>query len=232
MPERSPEGVALALRRVCDRIHEACRRSGRDPMEVRLVGATKGVPPEVIRWAIEGGLSEFAENYARELVAKAVSMPARWHFVGKLQAGTARVVAAHCDVVHSAEPGSGLVRLAARADRQGRAIDCLAQVDFTGRRQGVGPEDLEPFLADASTLRGIRLVGLMTLPPPGQAAEEARPFFARLRALRERLVARWPDLRELSMGMSSDYEVAVEEGATMVRIGTALFGRRPRKRST
>jgi len=159
-----------------------------------------------------------------------VEVPATWHFVGKLQAGTASKVARHADFIHSAEPGHALDLLAGRTMRSGRIIPCLAQVDFTGRRQGVRPEDAEAFLQQAVSIEGIRMIGLMTLPPLTQEPEASRPIFARLRHLRDRLRIPHPELVELSMGMSGDYEVAVEEGATMVRIGTALFGPRPEKR--
>jgi uncharacterized pyridoxal phosphate-containing UPF0001 family protein len=133
-------------------------------------------------------------------------------------------------VVHSAEPGRGLHRLARRAVDSGREIRCLVQVDFTGRRQGIGPETVESFIAEAQDEEGIRLVGLMTMPPWTGMAEGGRPFFARLRELRDRLRRRWAGLAELSMGMSADFDVAIEEGATMVRVGTALFGERAKGR--
>jgi uncharacterized pyridoxal phosphate-containing UPF0001 family protein len=130
-------------------------------------------------------------------------------------------------VVHSAEPGRALERLAARAASQGRALPCLLQVDFTGRRQGVEPEEASDAVEKCAALDGLHLVGLMTLPPWTGDPEDTRPYFARLRALRDQIRQAHPAVAELSMGMSGDYEVAVEEGATMVRVGTALFGARP-----
>jgi PLP dependent protein len=186
------------------------------------------VPTVVVAEARAAGLEHFGENRARDLESKSSAVEATWHFLGKLQRGTARKVADHADVVHSAEPGGGLVSLARRAESAGRSIRCLAQVDFTGRRQGVAPADLERFVTETQELAGVRVVGLMTVPPPTEEQEGARPYFRRLRDLLEGLTGRWPDLRELSMGMSADFEIAVEEGATMVRIGTALFGDRPR----
>ena len=149
------------------------------------------------------------------------------HYLGKLQSGTVRHVADHADVVHSAEPGSALESLAGRAGRNGRSIDCLIEVDFTGARQGVSPEDLPRFAEGLGGHPVLRPVGLMTIPPPSEDPEGPRPYFARLRELLDGLRDTAPGLVELSMGMSSDYEVAVEEGATMVRVGTALFGPRP-----
>jgi pyridoxal phosphate enzyme (YggS family) len=209
------------------KIAEACRRAGRDPASVTLVAASKAVPATRIRAAWDAGVRDFGENYASELADKAPEVPATWHFFGKLQRGTAARVARHADVVHSAEPGEGLTRFAARAASGGRTVRTLIQVDFTGRRQGVAPEDLPAFVDEIVGLPGLGLCGLMTLPPADPDPEAARPFFAQLRAMVEGLRTNVPDLVELSMGMSLDYEVAVGEGATMVRVGTALFGPRP-----
>jgi pyridoxal phosphate enzyme (YggS family) len=228
--EQLAGGVAAAIGTVRARIAAACGRSGRDPGDVALIGATKTVPVETIAEAMAADLTVFAENYVRELAAKAAVLPeARWHFVGRLQTGTVARVADLADTVQSAEPGTALSKLSRRAESAGRVVPCLVQVDLTGRRQGVDPEEVTRFMAEASTLTGIRLVGLMTVPPFTPDPEDARAFFARLRELRDRLVPTWPTLRELSMGMSADFEIAVEEGATMVRVGTALFGERPKK---
>jgi len=216
-----------AIDRVRGGIQRASARAGRRSNEVVLVAVTKTVPIEAIRLARGAGLEHLAENHANELAEKAPQVPATWHFVGKLQTGTAPRVADHADVVHSAEPGRALEQVAARAARSGKQIRCLVQVDFTGRRQGVSPEEVEGFLRTAESLAGIELVGLMTLPPWTDDPEATRPWFTRLRELRDQLRERWDGLAELSMGMSGDYEVAVEEGATMVRVGTALFGPRP-----
>jgi len=210
------------------RIEEACRRSGRDPAGVLLVAVSKTMPVDLIRAAVAAGQRDFGENYAHELRDKAAAVPGvRWHFLGKLQRGTVRYVADLAEVVHSGEPGEAVELLGRRAASHGRRVDLLAQVDFTGRRQGADPEELESFLGRLHELEGIRPVGLMTLPPLTPDPEDARPFFARLRDLRDRVAGRWPGLVELSMGMSGDYAVAVEEGATMIRLGTALFGERP-----
>ena len=219
--------LRAAIDQVRAGIARACDRAGRTSNEVVLVAVTKTVSIEAIRTARTMGLEHFAENYAGELAEKAPLVPATWHFVGKLQSGTAARVADHADVVHSAEPGRALERVAARAARGGKQIRCLVQVDFTGRRQGVSPEEVVEFLGTAEGLAGIEPVGLMTLPPWTEDPEATRPWFAKLRELRDQLREVRPGLTELSMGMSGDYEVAVEEGATMVRVGTALFGPRP-----
>ena len=221
---------ADALAAVRARIAAAARRAGRAPEEVLLVGVSKTVPLERVVAMAEAGLEDLGENHAVEMHRKAEALPnVRWHFLGKLQRGTVRHVADVAAVVHSGEPGGALDALARRAEAGGRTLDVLAQVDFTGQRQGVDPADLEAFVERLHGMAGLRPVGLMTVPPLTATPEEARPYFERLRALREGLSERWPDLRALSMGMSGDYEVAVEEGATMVRVGTALFGKRPLK---
>jgi pyridoxal phosphate enzyme (YggS family) len=222
-----PQTLEESLRSVRSGMEAACRRSGRDPSHVLLVAVTKTVPVEVIRRARALGVEHFAENYANELSAKAAQVTATWHFVGKLQSGTAPRVADHANFVHSAQPGRALQRVASRAGSRGSEIKCLAQIDFSGRRQGVHPDRVEQFLQTMVNLEAVRLVGLMTMPPWADRAEDMRPYYARLRELRDGLRTRWPEIVELSMGMSGDYHVAIEEGATMVRIGTALFGARP-----
>jgi PLP dependent protein len=212
-------------------IASACAAAGRRPDDVIVVAVTKTVPAARIAAAQAEGIRDFGENYAKDLAAKAAFVPGRWHFVGKLQRGTASRVADWAEVIQSAEPGGAVARVAARAAAAGRTIDCLIQVDFTGRRQGAPPDQdaLRAFLAELDSMEGVRPTGLMTVPPQTADPEGARPFFARLRTLRDALGKDWPHLTELSMGMSADYPVAVEEGATMVRLGTALFGERPRQ---
>jgi pyridoxal phosphate enzyme (YggS family) len=219
--------IADRLAVVHSRIEAAARRSGRDPREVRVVGVTKTVPLEWIEAAAAAGLADFGENYANELASKAGRIRGTWHFIGTLQRGTAHRVAEAADVVHTAEPGHGLQRLARRAAEQGRTLSCLIQVDLAGGRHGVAPDAVRSFVADSARTPGIRMVGLMTLPPPTPDPGGARHWFVRLRDLRDDVAADAPWVRELSMGMSADFEVAVEEGATMVRVGTALFGARP-----
>jgi pyridoxal phosphate enzyme (YggS family) len=216
------------LGRIRGRIVAACRRSGRDPDGVRLVAATKTVPPQPIGWALELGIEDFGENYVQELVAKHTALGGgRWHYVGTLQSHTAARVADHADVVHSLVPGRAAGRLARRARRRPAPLPALVQVDMAGGRHGVGEDEVPEAVAEASSLEGIEVTGLTILPPPPAGAEDSRPYFRRLRELRDGLARQHPGLRELSMGMSDDYEVAVEEGASMVRIGTALFGSRP-----
>ena len=217
------------LRSVRSAIGAAAERAGRDPADVTLIGVTKTLPSTLVGWAAEAGLADLGENYVKELASKRSAAPnARWHFIGPLQSHTAHRVATNADVVHSAVPGRALERLAGRAVRERRTVPVLLQVDDAGVHAGVPPEEAEAALRSIGELEGVEAVGLMTLPPEPSDPEDSRPHFARLRTLRDDLRKRLTDLRELSMGMSLDYEIAVEEGATMVRVGTALFGSRPR----
>ena len=236
--------LEAAAREVRARIAAACARAGRSPDEVRLVAVSKTVPPDRVLLARRLGLADFGENRAAELARKApvvaesaaaptstgtggAPAPIRWHFMGTLQSGTVRHVADHADVVHSAEPGRALAALARRRAATGRALDVLIEVDFTGRRQGVEPRDVAGAADVVAALAGVSLVGLMTMAPFDPDPEAARPWFVKLHDLRDALLTTYPEAGEISMGMSLDYEVAVEEGATMVRVGTALFGPRP-----
>ena len=227
--ERSPrrDEILANLATIRDRLGRACDRAGRDPAEVRIVAAAKTVEAEPVRWVVEAGAVDVGHNYVAELREMRPLVPqARWHYIGLLQSGTARHVAAAADVVETLASPRAAERLARRAAQDGRTLEALIEVDLTGERTGVPPSEVEAFAAVISEMEGLRLTGLMTVPPIPADREDARPFFAELRALRDGLRERDPRVVELSMGMSLDYEVAAEEGATMVRIGTALFGPR------
>ena len=209
-------------------IARAAERAGRDPGEVRLVAAAKTVPAERVRWVLDAGVTDIGENYVKELREKRSLLPgARWHFIGVLQSNTAHHVAALADVVQTLASGHATERLARRAAAAGRTLQGLIEVDLTGERTGVPPDEVPAFADRVAAMEGLRMVGLMTLPPIPERPDDARPFFVRLREIRDTVRERHPEAVDLSMGMSLDYEVAVEEGATMVRIGTALFGERP-----
>ena len=215
--------LAANLASIREQIAAACERSGRDPGEVRIVAAAKTVEPPAIERARDAGVREVGENYVQELRAKRGRVDGVvWHFIGTLQSHSAH------QVVETVTPGRAMDRLGRRAAGSGRSIPVLIEVDFTGERTGVAPDALDAAADEVAQTEGVDLVGLMTLPPMPSVAEDSRPFFRRLRELRDGVAAHHPEARELSMGMSLDYPVAVEEGATMVRIGTALFGaRRP-----
>jgi PLP dependent protein len=207
------------------RIDAACARAGRRPEEVRLIGVTKKVPPEMVRRAAEAGLTEFGENYVQELAQKRKAAPdATWHFIGRLQGNKVQKVLDTADLVQTVEPGRAADRLATLAAEGGRSTPCLVEIDFSGSRVGASPGEAETFVERLQALPGIDCRGLMTVTPLG---EDPRRSFGALRELRDRLLDRFPGVIELSMGMSEDLEAAVEEGATMVRVGTAIFGPRP-----
>jgi pyridoxal phosphate enzyme (YggS family) len=225
---RNRETVLANLEEVRSRIGRACTKANRDQGAVRLIAATKTVEPEAIGWVRDAGLVEVGENYVRELRDKRAFLDGLiWHFLGTLQSHTAQVVAEHADVVQTLVPGNAVVRLARRAAERGASLPGLIEVDFTSERTGLAPEDVERFADEVAGTSGLELAGLMTIPPPTVSSEGARPGFVKLRELRDLVASAHPKATELSMGMSLDYEVAVEEGATMVRIGTALFGVRP-----
>jgi pyridoxal phosphate enzyme (YggS family) len=223
--------VLSNLEQIREKISAACERSDRAPDRVRIVAAAKGVPLDAISWVVREGVPDIGQNYVAELRRTSREVVgARCHFIGNLQSGTVRHVAVAADVVQTLASAVATQKLSRRAEELGREIDCLIQVDFTGERTGVPPEGLEGFADVVEGLEGLRLVGLMTLHPMPERPEDARRHFVRLRELREELSRSHPAVLETSMGMSFDYEVAVEEGATMVRIGTALFGPRAQSR--
>jgi pyridoxal phosphate enzyme (YggS family) len=198
-----------------------------DEIMTNLAAAAKTQPPDPVRWVLEAGVTAIGHNYVRELRdMAAVVQGARWHYIGALQTNTAHHVAALADVVETVAGERAPGRLARRAAEAGRDIDALIEVDFTGSRTGTPPDEVSALAARVADLEGLRLRGLMTIPPMGATPDDARPWFRRLRALRDEIRDDRSGMVDLSMGMSLDYEVAVEEGATMVRIGTALFGPR------
>jgi PLP dependent protein len=228
--DNPPDPLVEHLEGIRAAIDAAAARAGRGAGAVTLVAAGKTVPVERLRIAAAAGVSAFGENYVKELREKVTALTGvRWHYIGALQSSTAHHVADVADVVQTLSGEHAARRLARRAIAARRELDVLIEVDLIGGRTGVSPEDLPAFADVVASLECLRLIGLMTLPPMPEAAEEARPWFVRLRELGEGLRRTHPDMLELSMGMSLDYEVAVEEGATMVRIGSALFGERPRR---
>jgi PLP dependent protein len=227
-------GVRGRLAAVRERIARAAGRAGRDPAAVRLIAVSKTFDAEHVRAAAEAGQIDFGENKVQEAVEKmdrTADLPIRWHLVGHLQSNKARKAGARFDVVHSVDQAALVSRLDEAALAAGRQIELLVQVDLAGEvtKHGAQETELDAVFAAARGCRAARLVGLMLLPPAAADPNEARPYFRALREVRDRLIARGVDpssVRELSMGMSHDFEVAVEEGATMVRVGSAIFGER------
>ncbi len=225
--------IQRRLHAVREAIAAAARRSGRDPDDVILIGATKGVAAEAIREAIAAGLGHLGENRAQELARKHRELGdvVTWHFIGHLQRNKVKSVVDFVAVVHSLDRWALALELDRRGRLRGRPVEALVQVNVAGEatKHGLAPEEVPPFLDRLASLDGVRVTGLMTIAPPVREPEEVRPVFRRLRRLREELSGGRPglDLKHLSMGMSGDFQVAVEEGATMVRVGTAIFGDRP-----
>lgn len=219
--------IADAVAAVRERIAAACAAAGRDPGSVRLVGVTKTVSSAAVEAAIAAGLTDLAENHVQPLLQRHAAFPsATWHHVGRIQSNKAPRVAEVAAWAHALEPGRAAERLGRKARELGRTVPCLLEVDLAGGRVGVAPERVEAALGELAAIDGIEIRGLMTVAPLG---EPPRPAFALLRGLRDRHLQAFPALRELSMGMSIDYEDAVGEGATMVRVGSAIFGPRPVK---
>jgi PLP dependent protein len=227
--------VAENVLRINERVQAACFRAGRERGEVSLVGVTKVVPVDRIREGIEAGVKILGENYVQEAVKKIQALsdfPVSWHFIGHLQSNKARVALESFACIQTLDRESLARELNRQAHKLGKRISVLIQVNtgYEESKSGLSPENLFSFYELISSLDGLEVRGLMGLPPYFDDPEEVRPHFRNLREMLDRLRDHTPtpeQLSELSMGMSHDFEVAIEEGATMVRIGTALFGARP-----
>jgi len=215
---------------VMERMEKAARGVGRNPGEVKLVTVSKTVDVERIREAIEGGASILGENYVQEaqkkieVIGKAVS----WHFIGHLQSNKVKVAVRLFDAVHCVDGMALAEELNRRAQQVERKIPVMIEVNLSGETTKFGAEEGNVFALARGILRleHLSLEGLMTMPPYFDDPERNRPYFVQLRVLKERLAKEGIPLKDLSMGMSNDFEVAIEEGATHVRVGTAIFGTR------
>lgn len=222
------------LQAVKERIRNAARRCGRDPESIRLVAVSKTMSAEKVIAAIEAGAGILGENYiqeAREKIAELSNCPVSWHFIGHLQTNKAKYAVKLFDLIHSADS----VKLASELDKQAAKInkiqEILVQVNIgeEASKSGAAVRDLETMIQEISPLKHISVKGLMIIPPLYNAPEKVRPYFSELRKLRDHIRNQnIPNVSmdELSMGMTGDFETAIEEGATLVRIGTAIFGER------
>jgi len=232
--EPTKEQLAKNIKRVRLQIERACQRVGRDPSEVTLLGATKTKPPHLLRWAFELGLKTFGENRVQEFLKKyeeLKELPIDWHFIGRLQTNKVKYVIDKVNLIHSLDRTSLADELQKRAAKKGiKKVPVLIEVNVGGEetKGGVAPEEAPALLEYAlKNAPALEVRGLMTIPPYREDPEEVRPYFARLRELRDKLQREFAiPLPHLSMGMSHDFEVAVEEGATIVRVGSAIFGER------
>ena len=226
--------IADRLAEVRLRIADAARSAGRDPSSIQLIAVSKTFPVEMVRDAYAAGQRDFGENRVQEALQKierAMVPEIRWHLLGHLQANKARKAGAAFAMIQSVDSIELLQKLDLSAAEAGTAPELLIQVEVAHQATKFGAPlaDVPRLFEAAARLQAAKVVGLMTLPPVPQTPEDARPWFRRLRDLRDGWLASGvprPMLRELSMGMSGDFEVAIQEGATMVRVGTAIFGSR------
>ncbi|MBN1517539.1 YggS family pyridoxal phosphate-dependent enzyme [Candidatus Sumerlaeota bacterium] len=215
------------LHRIQQRIRLACERAGRDPHDVRLVAVTKNHGAERVSQALDAGCGAFGENRVQEAQEKIPRLPpAEWHLIGHLQRNKARLAVQLFHMIHSVDSERLARALSQAAESEGRSIEILLQVNVSGEESkfGAEPEQVEALARTALGLPGLRVRGLMTMAPYSDDPEDARPVFRGLRELRDQLRQKGLEqLRELSMGMSGDFETAIEEGATLVRVGSAIF---------
>jgi pyridoxal phosphate enzyme (YggS family) len=226
--------ISDRLSQIRARMAAAAGTAGRDPSSIRLVAVSKTFPVEAVRDAYAAGQRDFGENRVQEglqKIGETTDLTIRWHLLGHLQTNKARKAGPAFAMVQSVDSVELIQKLDAAAAETGRTPELLIQVDLAGEatKFGAPPREVPRLFEAAGACRAATVVGLMTLPPVPDTPEDARPFFRRLRTLRDEwLAAGVPAsmLRELSMGMSGDFEVAIEEGATIVRVGTAIFGSR------
>ncbi len=226
--------IPQRLANVRERIADAASRAGRSPADVRLIAVSKTHPIDAVRAAAEAGQGDFGENKVQEAlqkIAQSTDTRLRWHLIGHLQSNKAKKAAGVVQAIHAIDSVDLLKKVDQAAAAAGRTIQVLVQVDLAleDTKFGAPEAELHGIFQEAANCQAALMAGLMLLPPLAENPEDARPWFVRLRGVRDRLAdAGVPGehLRELSMGMSHDFEVAIEEGATMVRVGTAIFGER------
>jgi pyridoxal phosphate enzyme (YggS family) len=226
--------ISRSVQSVQERVRAAAERAGRDPDSVTLIGVSKTRTPEEIRAAIKAGVVHLGENKVQELATKVEALGRTgltWHLIGSLQTNKVKAALSLADLIHGLDRDSLLEALAKEAERRGAPVRALVQVNVSGEatKHGIAPAELLPFLRRVSERGWVEIEGLMTMAPASADPETARPHFRRLRELAQEAAALGlPRVRmqTLSMGMSGDFEVAIEEGATHVRVGTALFGER------
>ena len=237
-PTHAPEkvlSIAQNVARVHARIAQAAQRVGRDPASVRLVAASKSVEAARIRAAVAAGVTILGENYlqeARQKIGQLGQDTVEWHFIGTLQRNKVRYIFDLFTMLHSLDSLPLAEDINRRAARLGRRMPVLLEVNVGGEasKGGFTPQELLTDVHKLAAMPHLQVCGLMTVPPPTPTPEEARPFYRSLRQLRDRVQEEGLDgiaCTELSMGMTADFEVAIEEGATFVRVGTAIFGPRP-----
>lgn len=236
--QNNEEGVAMGIIEdnlgiVKGRIRAACQRSGRDPNKVKLIAVSKNFPIEIMQTAYEAGQCYFGENRVQELCDKLPQLPEEieWHLIGTLQRNKVKNVLGKVALIHSVDSLALAEEISKQAERRKMLINILLQVNIAGEitKHGFAPEKIIEQIKEIGKLSGIKIKGLMTIAPQVKEPEEVRPVFRDLRIIArdiEQLHIPGVEMKELSMGMSDDFEVAVEEGATLVRIGSGIFGQR------
>jgi pyridoxal phosphate enzyme (YggS family) len=225
--------IAENITFIQERISKSALRAGRDPAAIRLVAVSKTVAAESIQEAIAAGVTILGENYMQEARKKIahIGKQVEWHFIGHLQSNKARYAVDLFSMIHSVDRLSLAEELDQEANKRGKMVPVLIQVNISGEesKSGIDPQETLQLLERIAALQHLSVQGLMTMPPWFEDPVDARPYFSALRKLREELASKkipGVALQELSMGMSGDFEVAIQEGATLVRIGTAIFGPR------
>jgi len=229
------------LLKVMERIEKAAQTVGRDPAEIKLVAVSKTVEAARVKEAIEAGVSILGENYVQEAQKKIEEIgrpacterfgegrPVAWHFIGHLQSNKAKYAVRLFDMIHSVDSLTLAEELNRRAEQVGQVAKVMIEVNISGEatKFGTDEEKVLSIVRGILNLSHLSLEGLMTMPPYFDLSEMSRPYYTKLRALKERMVREGIPMKELSMGMSNDFEIAIEEGATYVRVGTAIFGER------
>jgi pyridoxal phosphate enzyme (YggS family) len=227
--------IAQNIRIVKEKIAEAAQKAGRKPENIKLVAVSKHFPADSIREAVDAGQRIFGENYIQEVQAKRALVPAEvvFHFIGHLQSNKAKIAAESCDMLETLDSYKLGKTLNSQLEHLKKNLDILIQVNIGNdpRKTGVAADEVEALLIKINDLTRLRVCGLMTMPPLATDPEQSRPHFRNLRILAEKFAAKnlFPHVAnpELSMGMSDDFHIAIEEGSTIVRVGTAIFGLRP-----
>lgn len=225
------------VKTIRSRVASACRRAGRSPEDVTLIAVAKTFSAEMVREAVRAGVTDIGENYVQELLPKREALagePIRWHFIGHLQSNKVRALVPFVEMIHAVDRLSLAEEINRRAAAVGRVLELLVEVNTTGEQSkfGVRPEQTAALVRSLAGFDHLRIAGLMTIGPFLPDPEGSRPMFRTLRLLREEIASSGQanaTMHHLSMGMTGDFEVAIEEGATLLRIGTAIFGPRTKR---
>lgn len=227
-------GIRINLEKIYERVEKVCDKSGRNPDSVKLVAVSKRFDIDKILEAFEEGIRDFGENYAQEFrdkykeIDSSINELINWHFIGNLQKNKIKYVAGKTTLIHTLDSESLAEGLNKKADDLDIVINCLLEVNISGEtnKSGIQPSEVIKLAENLSGLQNIKVTGLMGMPPYFSDPEKTRPYFVKLRELRDSISNKNSDIKELSMGMSHDFEVAISEGATIIRVGSAIFGPR------